>query len=164
MKSTIIPAQITSIEDTIAANLSLTQIILLILPVFVSAIIFSLFPPFIHISLYKLVIIVIVSVPLALLALRVKGQVLLKLIIVIAYYHARPRLYLLTKHQNLHIEQINLEIINKPKDMIDTPKRVSKPVQVTPAQMVILGDVLENKKVQFFTNGEGQLNAVIQNK
>ncbi len=164
MKTTIIPAQITSIEDTIAANLTLTQIILLILPVFLSAIIFSLLPPFIHIRLYKLVLIAIMSIPLALLALRINGQVLLKLIIVIVNYCARPKLYLLTNQVKSEIEQIEPEVVNAPKLHITTLQSNNRPSHVTPAQMVLLADVLENKKVLFFTNSEGRLNAIIQNK
>ena len=77
MKTSIVPAQITSIEDTVTAKLSLTQIILLILPVFVSALIVALSPPFMHIRTYKLVLSMIFGMPSMLLAVRLRGQLIL---------------------------------------------------------------------------------------
>jgi len=47
MKTTTVPAQVTTVEDRLAGNLSLTQLLLLVCPVFVSCLIYVVFPPFI---------------------------------------------------------------------------------------------------------------------
>lgn len=44
MRSTVIPAQVTTVEDTIAGNLTITQIMLLIAPVLLSTAIYAVVP------------------------------------------------------------------------------------------------------------------------
>jgi hypothetical protein len=56
MRSTVIPAQITTVEDKITGNLSLTQIILLIIPVFILTILFSLVPPVMKLGIFKTIL------------------------------------------------------------------------------------------------------------
>ena len=53
MKVRSIPAQITTVEDKIAGNLNLTQILLLMIPVFWLMIVYTIFPPYMEFSVYK---------------------------------------------------------------------------------------------------------------
>ncbi len=61
MKTTIVPAQVISVEDIIAANLNLTQVVLLISPIFMSALVFLGLPPFMHIRVYKIILLLILD-------------------------------------------------------------------------------------------------------
>lgn len=56
MRMTVVPAQITTVEDRIIGNLGFSQILLLIVPLFVSAGVFVLLPPFIGGAIYKYII------------------------------------------------------------------------------------------------------------
>ena len=97
MKVSIVPAQITTVEDRITANLSFTQLILLSIPLFLTALIFFLFPPIDTFSLYKLVVSILITSVSASLAIRVKDKLLLDLIKLRAKYALRPNLYVYRK-------------------------------------------------------------------
>jgi hypothetical protein len=62
MKVTVIPAQVTTIEDRIVGNLTLKQVALLIMPIFFSAAILTFTPPFMDFSYYKIIPIAIVAI------------------------------------------------------------------------------------------------------
>lgn len=98
MKTTVVPAQITSVEDRIAGNLSFKQLILMITPVFVSTALFILLPPFTKYQLYKVIISVIFALLCFILALRVKGKLVLEWIIMLSHYNLRPRIYVFNKN------------------------------------------------------------------
>ena len=57
MKMTVVPAQVTTVEDRIIGSLGFSQILLLVIPIFVSAGVFALVPPFMGSAIYKYVII-----------------------------------------------------------------------------------------------------------
>ena len=99
MKTRVIPAQITTVEDKIAGNLNLTQILLLMVTPFWTTIVYSLFIPKLELAWYKLPIIGIVSLLSIVLAVRVKGKVLLNWLVLILHYNVRPRFYLFNKNE-----------------------------------------------------------------
>jgi len=74
MKIRNIPAQITTVEDKIVGNLSLTQMILLMIPIFWFMLVYTLFYPFMQYSWYKLPIFLIIAVFSLILAIRVKKK------------------------------------------------------------------------------------------
>lgn len=164
MKTTIMPAQITSIEDTITAKLSLTQIILLILPIFMAAIIFAVMPPELHIRLYKTLVAILLALPFVILALRVNGQLILNWVIILATYQHRPRRYLLSETLDCECEstiqtteQEGLENVKKPHPLI-------KHAELEPHEIFALDNFLSGKKITFLANSRGQLDATIENK
>ena len=73
MRSTVVPAQVTTVEDRIMGNLGFSQLALLVLPVFIAAAIFAGLPPVMHGSLYKYVASVVVALIMGFLAVRIKG-------------------------------------------------------------------------------------------
>lgn len=97
MKTTIVPAQITSVEDKIAGNLSFSQLLLMIVPVFVSAGLFVFLPPFTTYKLYKVFITVLVALICLTLALRIKGRLVAQWVTILSRYNARPRFYVFDK-------------------------------------------------------------------
>lgn len=98
MKSTIVPAQITTVEDKIAGSLSLSQLILLAAPMFFDGVVYIIFPPGLKFVLYKVVLSIIVALLFASMAIRVKGKILLLWVMVIAKYNLRPRYYVFNKN------------------------------------------------------------------
>ena len=98
MKATIVPAQVTTVEDRVAGNLGFSQLILFAIPVFGGSLLYAALPPSMSASAYKLVIIGIVAVFSSVLAIRIKGKILLLWMIVLLRYNLRPRCYLFNKN------------------------------------------------------------------
>lgn len=98
MRTTVIPAQITTVEDTIAGNLTLTQILLLLAPVLVSTAIYAVLPQKLTFTAYKIPLVIAVSLVSILFALRIKGRLVLNWLIILAGYLFRPHLFVFNKN------------------------------------------------------------------
>lgn len=98
MKTISIPAQITTIEDRIAGNLTLTQLALLSSPVFVDLAIYAALPTPMHLYLYKLLLMILLTITLFTLAIRVKGTLILFLGLTLVRFKLRPKLYVFNKN------------------------------------------------------------------
>ncbi len=163
MKTSIVPAQVTSIEDTIAANLSLTQIILLIIPVFMAILIFAGLPPAMHVKLYKLILLICFSLPIITLALKVRGQLVLKWIILLAAYQLRPRRYLFSLHSSCDCEKVKLEIQPSPSTSSADIEAVKGPL-LEPAEQIAVNEYLSNQQIAIYADNAGKLNVVLESK
>ncbi len=100
MRTTIVPAQITTVEDKIAGNLTMTQIFLLLLPIFFGSVIYLMFPPLLHFSLYKLPIMLSIVLICGTLAIRIKGKVIAQWIVILMRYNNRPRYFIANKNDD----------------------------------------------------------------
>lgn len=98
MRTTTVPAQVTTVEDKIAGELNITQLILLVTPVFVGAGVFVVLPPFFNYAIYKIVLIVCIAVLFAMLAIRIKEKIILQWLFILIRYTGRPRYYLFNKN------------------------------------------------------------------
>jgi hypothetical protein len=98
MKSTFVPAQITTVEDKIAGNLSLNQLVLLAAPVFVAGAMFILLPPFVKVTPIKVVLSTVIFVVSASMAIRIRGKLLVEWAVVLLRYNVRPRYSLYNKN------------------------------------------------------------------
>ena len=105
MKMTVVPAQVTTVEDRIIGNLGFSQILLLIVPVFAAAGIFLLLPPFMGGALYKYVIMGVVALLFSLLSIRIKGKILASWLVTILRYNLRPKYYLFNKNVTTNREE-----------------------------------------------------------
>ncbi len=76
MRTTIIPAQITTVEDKIAGSLNLNQILILMIPVFWAAIVYAFLVPIMKLSTFKLGLILIVAFICLILAFRIKEKII----------------------------------------------------------------------------------------
>ena len=99
MRTTVIPAQITTVEDKIAGNLNLTQVFILMVPVFFGTGVYVFFPPFFRFALYKIAVISAVTLVSLLLSLRIKGKVATNWLIVLLTYNLRPKYYVFNKNE-----------------------------------------------------------------
>ena len=124
MKTTIIPAQITTVEDTIAGNLNLTQIILLVSSLFINTFIYALVPKQLSFSPFKLTLMALVFFVFVTLALRLKGRPVLSWILVLAAYASRPHIYVFNKNTLFAREVVTLKSLqNKAKRVLTSKKR-----------------------------------------
>lgn len=104
MKTTTIPAQITTVEDTIAGNLTLSQILLLIAPVFGSTAVYAILPPNMSMVLYKLILMISVSVVFMTLAIRIRGKLVVNWLKIMTEYALRPHTYVFNKNTSFSRE------------------------------------------------------------
>jgi len=164
MRTTVVPAQITTVEDKIAGRLGLSQLLLLISPVFSGSAVFVMLPPFFSYAVYKLVLIVCFAVLCGLLAIRIRGKILLFWAVILLKYNARPRYYVLNKNSTYardiaqilpeepaeHIEQVSLT----------SPKQLS---HLSLAEIVKVEALLKNPaaNLHFKTDKKGGLSVHI---
>ena len=161
MRTTIVPAQVTTVEDRIAGRLGLTQLLLLITPIFGGSAIFVILPPFFAYATYKVVLITCVAALSALLAIRIKGKILLFWIITLLRYNMRPRYYLFNKN-SAHARELVL-----PADIEDesaeeaTAQAIasSRKINLSTAERIQIEDLLANPdaNVHITTNKKGEL-------
>lgn len=105
MRATAIPAQVTTVEDHIAGNLNLTQLILLCIPLFVGGLLFTVFPPAMHLSPYKLPVTTLIVALCGILAIRIKGKIVLFWAAILLRHWLRPKYYVFDKRSMYGREQ-----------------------------------------------------------
>lgn len=98
MRTTVIPAQVTTVEDTIAGNLNFTQIVLLVSSLFVNTFVYALVPQKMAFSVSKLILIAIIFAVFILLSLRIKGRIVISWLAILATYSLRPHIYIFSKN------------------------------------------------------------------
>jgi len=98
MKTTVVPAQITTVEDKIAGSLNFVQIMLLVISLIIGAAIYGIIPPRIHLTTLKLVLIALGFSVLGGMAIRIKGKIVAEWLIIILRFGLRPRIYVYTKN------------------------------------------------------------------
>lgn len=97
MRATAVPAQVTTVEDRIMGNLGFSQLVLFVLPIFVGAGLFIVLPPVMHGSLYKYIVMAVIATISSILAIRIKGKIILLWLITITRYNLRPKYYVFQK-------------------------------------------------------------------
>lgn len=125
MKMTVVPAQVTTVEDRIIGNLGFSQILLLIIPVFATAGIFTLLPPFMGGALYKYVIMGVVALLFGLLSIRIKGKIVALWLITVLRYNLRPKYYLFNKNVTTGRDEYHSKIV-APEAKESTEKKPAK--------------------------------------
>lgn len=160
MKVTVVPAQVTTVEDRIIGNLGFSQMLLLVVPVFASAALFVILPPFMGSAVYKFVLMGVMAALCCVLAIRIKGKILAAWIILILRYNLRPKYYLFNKN----VSTLRENYSTKQEKMEDVPVLVKdrpRPTRLqldTPVTAKILATI-ENPaaKVRFETGKRGTL-------
>lgn len=138
MRTTVVPAQITTIEDRIAGNLTFVQIVLMIIPLLTCTAIYVLMPIKMHLNLTKGILISLQLIFFDGLAIRFRGKILADWLIIYLRYKARPRRYVFTKNDltsrngylelNEKVEEITQEEEKtkeiQPKDIWDMAEKI----------------------------------------
>ncbi len=137
MKVTVVPAQVTTVEDRIAGNLGFSQLMLLATPLFIGGVIYMLFPPLLHSSVLKIVLIATLTFLCWLMAIRIKGKILLLWLVIILRYNLRPSLYVFNKNSEASRDQYrDLLIKEPPAEKVKATAR-----QITPSPLEIADKV-----------------------
>lgn len=97
MKTAIVPAQITTVEDRIAGNFTFSQLGFIAAPVVLGAAIYVLSAPKLQLSILKLAMILALFVLITPLAVRIHGKTVAAWLVVCIRYSLRPRVYVHTK-------------------------------------------------------------------
>lgn len=128
MKVTVVPAQVTTVEDRIAGSLSFSQMMLLALPVFGGGLLYIVLPPYGATSVYKIVILTVFAALCGILAIRIRGKIVLLWLAVLVRYEARPKYYLFDKRSIVNREQHNSKKSGEPNKVINTEGIVKEPI------------------------------------
>ena len=151
MKTTVVPAQITTIEDKIAGNLSVTQLMLLIAPVLLTGLLFSIAPPMLKLTGYKLLITVMFGLSCITLAVRIKGTLLLHWLITISRYNLRPQIHVLNKNDN-YLRYTELPLFSEP-ELATTDEETVDPApslkQMATTELVRLESAIGDPRAKF---------------
>src|SRR5882724_13724652 len=98
MRSAIVPAQITTVEDRVAGNLSLTQLVLLLMPPLLGGLIFASLTPVLHLAPYKIVLTLLFTAFFGVAAIRVQGKLAIMWAVILLRYAVRPRYHVFNKN------------------------------------------------------------------
>lgn len=144
MRTTAIPAQVTTVEDRITGNLNLMQLILLCTPVAMGGLLFAVCPPVMHLSTYKIPFIVISVVVCGAMAIRVKGKIVLFWIAILLRYWLRPRYYVFDKHSTHGREQYKPVSEAVVMETSEAPKRTLKRSLLSLEDLTKVQELIEN--------------------
>jgi len=160
MRVAVVPAQVTTVEDRIAGNIGLTQLLLLSTPMFGGGALFVILPPFFHSAVYKLVLITILLLLCGLLAIRVKGKLLLFWLLTLLRYNLRPRYYVYNK-QSLHGREMYEDSIAAESEHQVMPVTATRPraLSLSPTELITLQNLIEDPtaNLTFETTKKGGL-------
>lgn len=158
MRTTVVPAQITTVEDRIAGSISLSQLLILITPVFIGSLLFVILPPFYGYATYKIVLLVCLTTLCGTLAIRVRGKVVLFWLIILVRYRLRPRYYIVDKNDMYLREDIEPKH-TAPAEEVTTQKTTETPapLRLSTADIVAVETILADPtaKPHFELNKKG---------
>lgn len=161
MKSTVVPAQVTTVEDKVAGNLGFSQLMLLAIPVFGGALLYAVLPPSMNIALYKVALLIGIAIVSGILAIRIKGKIVLLWLLILLRYHLRPRYYLYNKNSTQYREDYPEPKV-KAGEKAQTQK-TNKAIQSPKLNLLELREVYAmldnpNSKIRFEKAKKGGLN------
>ena len=153
MRTRVIPAQITTVEDKIVGSLNLMQIMMLMAPVFFMTLIYAVFPPSMSFVAYKLTLSAIFFVVCTTLSLRIKGKIVIHWLSILIRYNLRAKYYIYNKNE-LYLRTLYLPTKNKAQA---TKKRLVKAKTKTKVRLttyriknlVSLENMIGNDEVDF---------------
>ncbi len=128
MRISIVPAQITTVEDTIAGNISVQQAVLLGVPILIGFIIALVFPPSGQFVAYKIAIVIGLFIICGSLAIRIKDRIIAQWLKLFAVYCSRPLYYVYDKNSTYLRDTDDMEVAT---EIIEEAKPVRKPASLT---------------------------------
>lgn len=132
MRTTIIPAQITTVEDKIAGSLNFVQILLFMIPVLWGTMVYAVFSPVMKLAPYKISLVLVVTAISLLLALRIKEKIVAEWIGILLRYKLRPKFYIFNKN-DLSERSIDLPfepVVNHKKILAKATKKNLKELSI----------------------------------
>ncbi len=160
MKITVVPAQVTTVEDRIVGSLGFSQMLLLIVPVFVSAALFAGLPPAMGNATYKYIVMGVIAFFCALLSIRIRGKIVAAWLVTILRYNLRAKYYLFNKNTSAMRDEYTPAPIQKPSTpAAKSQKKHSTLPKLDSMEAAQLLAVIENPaaKLRFETTRKGAL-------
>jgi hypothetical protein len=160
MKVTVVPAQVTTVEDRIIGSLGFSQLLLLVVPIFFSAATFAMLPPLMGYATYKVVLMGIVALFCCTLAIRIKGKILAFWLVAILRYNLRPKFYVFNKNSASYREQYDIRRQEKTSsnEKVKTKRTLSVPrLEFHEAAKVLAAIDNPASKLRFETTKKGGL-------
>ncbi len=159
MKTTVVPAQVTTVEDRIIGKLGFSQIVLLMIPVFFSAGVFALLPPVMNGALYKYVLMALSLMICGVLSVRVRGKIIALWLVTVLRYNLRPKYYLFNKNTTAFRDEYKS---TPPEDEEATNQPTKKPQKLEKlddASTIKTRQIIDdpNADVRFETDKKGGL-------
>ena len=145
MRTTIIPAQITTVEDKIAGSLNMTQILIMMFPILWTAIIYILLAPSMKLVGYKLTLILFATSICLILAFRIKEKIVAEWLGILVTYRLRPKYWLFNKNDTTNR---TIDIPELPVEQILAKKHTKKTVTVSAPDI----DLLDQLKLEHLIN------------
>jgi hypothetical protein len=133
MKTTVVPAQITTVEDRIIGNFTFAQILILIIPLVTSTALYLLISPKLHLNVFKTFLIGSQFFFFGLLASRINGKIMADWLSIFLRFSLRPRIYVFTKN-DLTSRELSPVIFEQTVAPTEKPKKecVEKPALTFP--------------------------------
>ena len=145
MRTSIIPAQITTVEDKIAGSLNMTQILIMMFPVLWTALVYIFLFPTMKLTSFKLVLIIFATATSGILALRIKDKIVAEWLGGLLKYRLRPKYYLFNKND---LTNRTIDIPELPVEQIMVKKKVDKSVQTKNFDL----DIFDQVKLEHLIN------------
>ena len=165
MRISIVPAQITTVEDKIAGNISVQQAALLGIPILFGFIIAVVFPPSGQFVAYKIAIVFGLFIICGSLAIRIKDRIIAQWLKLFAVYCSRPLYYIYDKNSTyLRPNGVEEAIIsNEAKETQPTKKPYVITTNISPKEFVRLEQFATDVRagMKFEVSKKGELNVRI---
>jgi hypothetical protein len=164
MRSTVVPAQVTTVEDKIAGRLGLSQILLLTIPIFGGSAAFVILPPFFNYAIYKIALIIILVIASGILAIRIKGKILLTWISIAISYNLRPQYYVFNKNtDHLRYEKFYGKLDSAAKDDGQAALECDVASPLSVADRIVAERIIENpdSNVHYKTDRRGRIRVYV---
>ncbi len=157
MRISIVPAQVTTVEDKIAGNVSIQQAMLLGTPIICGFIIALVFSPSGLFVTYKITIMLVLFVICGSLAVRIKDKIIAKWLKLLLIYYARPLYYVYDKNSTYLRNHEEQEIVI---ESIKEVRPVKKPIHISPKEFIRLEQFATDVRadMKFEVGKKGELN------
>jgi len=165
MRSTVIPAQITTVEDKIAGNFNLSQILLMMAPVLMATLLYTIIPTTMSFGRGKIITTIIFSIVFLTLAIRVKTKIIGEWLIVWLRFKLRPQVYVFDKNDNYLRPGVVKEKAKK-EVRIKVAEKVKVKETVSDEDKVRWQNIIEgrNKSLSFEFNQKGGLHVALETR
>jgi len=160
MKRSIVPAQITTVEDKVLGNLSPMQAGLISVPLVVGVLFYVVLPKHFHFETYKLALLLGLELIGATLSIRVNDQMLAFWLAMRLQYNLRPRYYIYNKNdtylRNIPAEQ-EAPAVSDEKDQTATKQVLlpKMPISAAVRMEEIMADASVNLRLRTGKKGKG---------
>lgn len=164
MRISIVPAQITTVEDKIAGNISVHQAMLLGLPILFGFATAVLLPPSGQFVAYKIVMVAVAFVICGSLSLRIKDRIVAKWLALFAIYCARPKYYIYDKNTSYLRASEPVKAVTEEKTVTNHRKKnIPQTRNIAPHEFARLERFAADSRagIKFAVGRKGELNVRI---